>query len=147
MKANASDRVNRLAEAARIWPEAEGLELAYLEAFRNEPTLTVAVADIARHVGPFPDSPASERVARLLYLPILASDDESATRGEAPGQLLAGLELVELGKGVKISLRSGLTWSDGSRAVSAIDVARSLADHRCRIARLQCSLGRPARPG
>ncbi len=128
MKANASDRVNRLAEAARIWPESEGLESAYLEAFQNEPTLTVAVADIAGHVGPFPDSPGSERIARLLYLPILASDDESATRGEAPGQLLAGLELTELGKGIKISLRSGPIWSDGSRVVSAIDVARSLAD-------------------
>ena len=128
MKANASDRVDRLAEAARVWPESDGLESAYREAFRAEPTLTVDVADVAGAVGPFPTSPASERVARLLYLPILASDDEVATRGEAPGQLLTGLELAELGKGLKISLRSGPTWSDGSRSVSAIDVARSLAD-------------------
>ena len=127
-KAPASERVDRLAEAARIWPDQEGLESAYREAFRAEPTLTVAVADLAEPVGPFPTSPASRRVARLLYLPILASDDEQATRGEASGQLLAGLETVELGKGLKINLKSGPTWSDGSRPVSAIDVARSLAD-------------------
>jgi peptide/nickel transport system substrate-binding protein len=127
-KAPPSDRIDRLAEAAKIWPELEGLEFAYREAFRIEPTLTVAVADLAAPVGPFPTSPASRRVARLLYLPLLASDDEEAARGEAKGQLLASLEMVELGKGLKISLKAGPVWSDGSRPVSAIDVARSLAD-------------------
>ncbi len=127
-KAGPADRVDRLAEAARLWPETEGLEAAYREAFRAEPTLAVAVNDLADPVGPFPASPASSRVARLVYLPLLAVDDEQALRGEVGGQLLAGLEPVELGKGLKIGLRSGLTWSDGSRAVSAIDVARSLAD-------------------
>ena len=127
-KTPASERVDRLAEAARVWPELDGLEFAYREAFRVEPTLTAAVTDIAAPVGPFPTSPASRRVARLLYLPLLASDDEQAARGEAKGQLLANLEMVELGKGLKISLKTGQTWSDGSRPVSAIDVARSLAD-------------------
>ena len=45
-KAPASERVDRLAEAARVWPDQEGLESAYRAAFRDEPTLTVAVADI-----------------------------------------------------------------------------------------------------
>jgi peptide/nickel transport system substrate-binding protein len=127
-RATPSDRVDRLAEAARVWPALDGLERAYREAFRIEPTLMVAVDDLAEPVGPFPASPASKRVARLLYLPVLASDDEQATRGESPGQLLAGLESADLGKGLKINLRSGFAWSDGSRPVSAIDVARSLAD-------------------
>ncbi len=127
-KAPPSDRVDLLAEAARTWPESDGLESAYRAAFEAEPTLTVAVADVAGGVGPFPTSPASGRVARLLYLFLLASDDEPSIRGEAPGQLLTGFELLELGKGLKIGIRGGVTWSDGSRAVSSIDVARSLAD-------------------
>jgi peptide/nickel transport system substrate-binding protein len=127
-KASPSDRVDRLAEAARVWPDSEGLESAYREAFRVEPTLTVAVADLAEPVGPFPITPASVRLARLLYLPLLARDDEAAARGEASGQLLAGMQSVELGRGLKITLKAGPTWSDGSRPVTAIDVARSMAD-------------------
>jgi peptide/nickel transport system substrate-binding protein len=128
VKANPSDRVDRLSEASRIWPESEGLESAYREAFRAEPTLTVAVDGLAEPVGPFPTTPASDRLARLIYLPLLASDDEVSTRGEVAGQLLAGLQTVELGRGVKITLKPGAVWSDGSRPVTAIDVARSMAD-------------------
>ena len=127
-KSPPSDRVDRLAEAARIWPGYDGLEAAYREAFRAEPTMTVAVGALADPIGPYPTSPASRRVARLLYLPILAADDESATRGEVPGQLLASLEVGELGKGLKVTIKPGASWSDGSRPVSAIDAARSLAD-------------------
>jgi len=127
-KAPAADRVDRLGEAARIWPDLDGLEAAYRDAFRAAPTLGVAVADPAEVLGPFPRSPAAERVARLLYRPLLATDDEPSIRGETPGQLLAGLEVGELGKGLKILLKPGASWSDGSRPVAAIDVARSLAD-------------------
>ncbi len=123
-----ADRVDRLAEAARIWPDSEGLEAAYSQAFRAEPTLTVAVTDLADPIGPFPRSQAAERVARLLYLPILDGDDESSVRGEVPGQLLAGLEVGELGRRIRINLKAGPTWTDGSRPASAVDVARSLAD-------------------
>ncbi len=122
------DRVDRLAEASRIWPELEGLDAAYALAFRAEPTLTVAVADISRPIGPFPRCPASERLSRLLYLPILDNEDEASLRGESSGQLLASLEVGELGKRLRINLKAGPTWSDGSRPASAIDVARSLAD-------------------
>ncbi len=117
-KSSPSDRVDRLAEAARIWPDYDGLEAAYREAFRNEPTLTVAVAALAEPVGPFPATPASERVSRLLYLPLLASDTEAATRGELTGQLLSNLQIVELGRGLKITLKPGPVWSDGSRPVT-----------------------------
>ena len=114
-RSSPSDRVDRLAEASRIWPETEGLEAAYREAFQAEPTLTVAVDDVASPVGPFPTSPASNRVAGLVYLPLLAGDDEASSRGEASGQLLAGLEQGELGKVLKIRLKLGPVWSDGSR--------------------------------
>ena len=127
-KASPGDRVDRLAEASRIWPDYEGLEAAYREAFRVEPTLAVGVVDLADPVGPFPTSPASRRVARLLYLPILANDDQPATRGEVAGQLLSGLEVFELGRGLRVTLKPGPSWSDGSRPASAIDAARSLAD-------------------
>ncbi len=124
-----AERVDRLAEAARIWPDHDGLEASYREAFRAAPILTVAVVDPADSPGPFPRSPSAERVARLLYLPLLLSaEGDPSGRGEAPGQLLGGLEVAELGKGLKIRLKPGATWSDGSRPVAAIDVARSLAD-------------------
>ena len=126
--ASPDDRVDLLAEAGRIWPELDGLEAAYRNAFKAAPTLSVAVNDLAEPVGPFPTTPASARLARLLYLPLLATDDEAATRGEVGGQLLATLEATELGKGLKIALKAGPVWSDGSRPVAAIDVARSLAD-------------------
>ena len=63
-----------------------------------------------------------------MYLPLMAGDDEASGRGETPGQLLAGLQSIELGRGLKITLKAGAVWSDGSRPVTAIDVARSLAD-------------------
>ena len=56
-KSSPADRVDRLAEASRIWPETEGLEASYREAYRVEPTLTVAVAELAEPVGPFPTTP------------------------------------------------------------------------------------------
>jgi peptide/nickel transport system substrate-binding protein len=121
-------KVDRLTEAAKIWPALEGLDAAYREGFRGEPTVTVGVVDLADPVGPFPRSPAAERVARLLYLPVLARDDDESLAGETPGQLLSGLELTELGRGLKLSLKPGPPWSDGSRPASSIDVARSLAD-------------------
>ena len=127
-QASPADRVDRLVDAARVWPDTDGLEVRYREAFAAEPTLTVAVDDLADPVGPYPESPAAARLARLIYLPMLASDDEAATRGEAPGQLLGSLETFELGKGLRISLKLGPTWSDGSRPVTAIDAVRSLAD-------------------
>ena len=65
-RAAPADRVELLAESSRIWPDLDGLEAAYLQAFRVEPTLTVAVADLADPIGPFPPrSPSGERVAPL----------------------------------------------------------------------------------
>ncbi len=128
MRANPTDRVDRLAEASRIWPELEGLERAYAEAFRPNPTIRVAVVDLADPVGPFPESTAAERVSRLLYLPVVAGDDEASLRGESPGQLLASWSVLELGATWRIGLKPDFRWSDGSRPASAIDVARSLAD-------------------
>ncbi len=127
-KANPSDRVDRLAEAARVWPELEGLDRAHAEAFRSEPTIRVAVVDLADPVGPFPESGAAERAARLIYLPVLANDDEASLRGESSGQLLASWSVLELGSTWRIGLKPDFRWSDGSRPASAIDVARSLAD-------------------
>jgi len=122
------DRLDRLADAARIWPESDGLDQAYAAAFRAVPTLRVAVVDLADPVGPFPHSPAAERVCPLLYIPVVATDDEASLRGESPGQLLASWKLTELGSSWKIGLKGQFRWSDGSRPVAAIDVARSLAD-------------------
>ncbi|WP_435006185.1 ABC transporter substrate-binding protein [Tundrisphaera lichenicola] len=128
MKVSGPERIDRLADAVRIWPGLPGLESAYREAFRSDPTITVAVLDLPEQVGPFPRSASADRIARLLYLPGLASDDDRAMRGEVPGQLLAGVELAELGRSLRLKVRPGQPWSDGSRPASAIDLARSLAD-------------------
>jgi peptide/nickel transport system substrate-binding protein len=127
-RAPADRKVDLLTEAARIWPSLAGLESSLAGAFRAEPTLDVAVADVANPVGPWPRSPASERAGRLLYVPILAGVDEPSSRGEVPGQLASGVVSTELGRGLRIAIRGGYSWSDGSRRASAVDVARSLAD-------------------
>ena len=122
------ERLDLLTEAARVWPSKEGLEAKYVEAFRADPTLEVGVADLPRPIAPWRRSGAAERVARLLYRPILAGTDEASIKGTAPGQLAEGIESFDLARGLRIRLKPGFAWSDGSRPVSAIDVARALAD-------------------
>lgn len=123
-----AERLDSLTAALRVWPALEGAGPRYSEAFRAEPTLDVAVCDLPRSIGPWVRSPADERVTRLLFLPILASDEEEATQGQRPGQLAEGLETADLGRRLVLRVRSDVRWSDGSRPVSAIDVARTLSD-------------------
>ena len=125
---NGPERLDGLAEALRIWPELDGVEPLYNKAFAAEPTLDVAVTDVARPAGAWVRSPADARISRLLYRPILASDDDEARQGKKPGQLAAAIESSDLGRRLVIRIRPGFFWSDGSRPVSAIDVARDLVD-------------------
>jgi peptide/nickel transport system substrate-binding protein len=121
-------RVDALVEALRIWPALEGAEPLYNKAFEAEPTLEVAVTDVALPLGPWVRSPADVRLSRLLYRPILASDDDEARQGKRPEQLAAAIESSDLGRRLVIRIRPGFFWSDGSRPVSAIDIGRYLID-------------------
>jgi peptide/nickel transport system substrate-binding protein len=123
-----SERLDALTEALRIWPALREAQAPYAEAFAAEPTLDVAVSDVPRPLGPWVRAPADDRLARLLYRPILASDDEEAMKGALPGQLAEVVESSDLGRKLSIRLRSGVGWSDGSRHVSALDVVRALID-------------------
>ena len=127
-KAEGPEKLETLKEALRVWPTADGAADRYEEAFRATPTLDVAVLDLPRPAGPFIRGPAGERVARLLYLPLLANDSEDAARGRLANQLVAGLELGEIGQRIDLKLKAGPTWSDGSRPVSAIDAMRAISD-------------------
>jgi peptide/nickel transport system substrate-binding protein len=126
--AHPPERLDALVLALRIWPTLPGIEPLYREAFAAEPTLEVAVTDIPSPLGPWVRSPADVRVTRLLYLPILASDDEDARQGKRSMQLASGVEASDLGRRLLLRIRSGMLWSDGSRPVSAVDVARDLID-------------------
>jgi peptide/nickel transport system substrate-binding protein len=126
--ASAARRLDLLTEALRIWPALEGAEPLYKEAFRAEPTLEVAVTDVPNPLGPWVRSPADARVTRLLYRSVLLGDQEEARQGKVEGQLATGFESSDLGRRLLIRLRGGILWSDGSRPVSAIDVARDLID-------------------
>jgi peptide/nickel transport system substrate-binding protein len=121
-------RLDALAEALRIWPTLGGTDAAYRAAFAAWPTLDVAVDDVPRVVGPWVRCPADERVTRLLYRPVLARDDEEAQQGKADGQLAAAVTTSDLGRRIVVKLRPGITWSDGSRPVAAVDLARALTD-------------------
>ena len=125
---NGPERLDGLTEALRIWPELDGVLALYNKAFAAEPTLDVAVSDVAVPLGPWVHSPADARLTRLLYRPILASDDDDARKGKKPGQLAASIESSDLGRRLLLRIRPGSLWSDGSRPVSAIDVARDLVD-------------------
>ncbi len=124
----APERLDELTLALRIWPRLEGIDALYSRAFAALPTLEIAVTDIAAPPGPWVHSPGDERISRLLYRPILASDDEDARRGKRADQLAAGVESSELGRRLLIRVRNSFLWSDGSRPVSAVDVARDLID-------------------
>ena len=123
-----AERLDGISEALRIWPRVEGGDAAYREAFAIEPTLDVAVTDIPRNVGPWTRSPADDRVTPLLYQPVLARDDEDALQGKAEGQLATSVVASNLGRRIVVSVRTETPWSDRSRPVSAIDVARALTD-------------------
>ncbi len=112
----------------RIWPSLEGTEALYNKAFLEEPTLEVAVNDVASPLGPWIRTPADQRISRLLYRPILLTDDDDARHGKKPGQLAAAIESSDLGRRLVLKIRPGFQWSDGSRPVSAIDVGRDLID-------------------
>src|SRR5262249_35142576 len=81
-KTQAAARLDALTEALRVWPTLEGADGAYREAFAALPTLDVAVDDVLRNLGPWVRSPADARVTRLLYLPTLARDDDTAAQGQ-----------------------------------------------------------------
>ncbi len=55
---NGPERLDGLTEALRIWPELEGARPLYDKAFAAEPTLDVAVSDVAAPLGPWVRSPA-----------------------------------------------------------------------------------------
>ncbi|QDV37029.1 ABC transporter substrate-binding protein [Tautonia plasticadhaerens] len=122
------DRVERLAQALRIWSDDEEIARQYEEAFRQAPVLDVAVIDVSRRPGPFVECPADGRVIRLLYLPILADTTEAATLGDRPDQLAAELTSGDIGRRLNLRIKEGFSWNDDSRAIGAADVARALAD-------------------
>lgn len=123
-----SQRLDALIEALRIWPTLEGAEALYHKAFQDLPTLDVAVNDVPHPLGPWVRSPADSRLTRLLFRPILAADSDEAKQGKVAGQLAAALETTDLGRRLIFRLGPGIAWSDGSREVTAVDVARALID-------------------
>ncbi len=125
---NGPERLDALVEALRVWPALDGADALYNKAFEAVPTLDVAVSDVSRPLGPWLRSPADARVTRLLYQPLLSGDSDDARAGKAPGQLAAGLESSDLGRRLIFRLRDGIFWSDRSRRVTAVDVARALID-------------------
>jgi peptide/nickel transport system substrate-binding protein len=127
-KAAAAERLDALAESLRIWPTLEGVEAIYDQAFAEVPTLEVGVTDVAFPLGPWVQSPADARISRLLYRPILASDDDQARQGKRADQLASAIESSDLGRRLVLKIRPGFHWSDGSRPVSAVDVGRDLID-------------------
>jgi len=127
-RSSGPERLDALAEALRIWPALDGVEPLYTKAFAALPTLEVGVTDVAAPLGPWVHSAADARVSRLLYRPILASDDDEARQGKKADQLAAAIETSDLGQRLVIRIRPGFFWSDGSRPVSAVDVGRDLID-------------------
>ena len=121
-------KLDTISQALELWPDLEGGPELFREAFEVAPLLDVLVIDHPRIITPFPTSPPGQRVADLLYRPLLAEASEEAARGQRGDQLAELVEKQEIGRKLLITLRSGLEWSDGRRPVSADDVAMALAD-------------------
>jgi peptide/nickel transport system substrate-binding protein len=122
------ERLDALTDALRIWPTLPGAEEQYNKTFREVPTLDVGVTDVGWPLGPWVHSRAESRIIRLLYRPVLATDDQEARQGKRPAQLADAVETSDLGRRWLIRLRPGTMWSDGSRPVSTTDVAQSLIE-------------------
>lgn len=127
-----AERLDSLAEAVSIWPKLDSAEAAYRRSFEAMPTLDVAVDDVPAPLGPWVHSPADDRVVRLIYRPILSGDPppESAGQLRDPAPIASALQSSDLGRRLALQVSPLFHWSDGSRTVSAPDVARSLID-RC----------------
>jgi peptide/nickel transport system substrate-binding protein len=119
---DAEGRLDALGEAQRVWPSLEGLESRHRAAFEAMRTLDVGVYDTPASLGPWQHSAAEQRLSALLYLPILAAATEAARRGERPDQLAAQVEVGDLGRKIDITIRDGVTWSDGSGPVAPVDL-------------------------
>ncbi len=126
--AQAGERVDQFSLALRIWPKLDEAVAPFEDAFKANPTLEVGVTDLPRPLAPWVNSSASGRVTPLIYLPVLADDSEEAQIGKRAGQLAANIELGDLGRRIEISIRPGLRWNDGSRAISSIDLVRAMSD-------------------
>jgi len=124
------ERLDAQVEALRIWPHLEEVRREYERNFQAEPTLDVAVTDVPQPVGPWVRSPADARVSRLLYLPVFSREPTDTQEPPPPDQLAEALESSDLGRRLVIRVRPDVAWSDGSREVSAADLARCLID-RC----------------
>ena len=96
---------------------------------------------------PWVRTPADQRMSRLLYRSILASDDDDARQGKRSGQLAAGIESSDLGRRLVIKVSAWLPLVRRISPVSAIDVGRDLIVHRSSFTAIRGPLGRPARPG
>jgi peptide/nickel transport system substrate-binding protein len=127
-KRQGGEKLDFYAEALRVWPEYEPAIKPYEDAFRALPTLDVAVDDLPRPISPWLRTSADARVSRLIYLPLLASIEQDSLDGKTPGQLAASVKTGELGKRLIIKLRNDIKWTDDSRVVGSIDVARTFAD-------------------
>jgi peptide/nickel transport system substrate-binding protein len=122
------ERLDALTESLRIWPALDDVAAEYERAFSAMPTLDVGVVDVPTELGPWLSTPADARLSRLLYVPILAADDEDARLGKHADQLAEKVESSDLGRRLLIQIRSTFRWSDDSRPVSPIDVVRTLVD-------------------
>lgn len=119
------ERLDRLNEAYRAWPETEGLAAARTEAMIRWPTVNVAVQEaISETPRPWGASPAQARAADLTFRPLLEELRESSYKGEPPGQIASRYEVVDLTTG-ELTLKPDARWSDG-RNVNARDVVATL---------------------
>jgi peptide/nickel transport system substrate-binding protein len=123
-------KLDAVVESLRVWPTYEKAVRAYPAAFAAMPTLDVAVADLPLSLGPWGDDPASNRVRPLLHLPLLAdTSDEAAGRDASrDDQLLARVEVADLGRSLRLQLAESRSWSGDLGPVTAFDVGRSLID-------------------
>lgn len=126
-QAEGLERLDLLTEALRVWPKLDVVD-RYEAAFKEAPTLDVGVLELPEMRGPWARCPVEDRAARLVYLPLLAADDEDALRGRRADQLLENVEIGEVGRRLTLTLRANASWSDDFGPVLAADVARGLID-------------------
>jgi peptide/nickel transport system substrate-binding protein len=113
-------------QAADMWPRLPGLDADFNRIYGKYPIVHVAVRELPTHFSPWaPPGTADARVAQLLHMPLM----EVSGVGENTkytSRILEEPELRELGRQIRLRVKPGLLWSDGEKAITAHDVARSI---------------------
>lgn len=124
---NLRETVATLERAADVFPDSPRVRSALTAAYKSYPVLKVAVEHVPRYDrGPAAWSSADKRCATLLHIPLV--DGVGAEDGQLlRSRIVEALEKSNINRRASVKIRRQLVWPGDGKPVTAVDVARLLA--------------------